>query len=456
MAHVVQEKPGRFTFDIQDVPPLPKEDWMPPLNSIRWRVEFYGHDATPAGDFWKEQGKAWSQVMDDLTQPRKPIKEAVESLAAQGDSEEQKARKLYDAVQQMENESFTREKSKAERKKEKIKDIKNVEDVWKQRRGGSNDLALLYIALARAAGLKVYAMEVVDRDRAVFDPTYLSLYQLDTLLPIVVVNGKELVLDPGEKLCPFGLVQWSHSMAGGLRQSAAGPAFGLTPGNSYLQNTVQRVADLTIAPDGTVKGRIRYILHGQDALAWRQQMLRNDESEVKKKFNEVLKGQVPAGVDAELDHFLALDDPNANLIAMINVSGSLGTATGKHFFLPGMFFESHGGHPFVAEDKRTTPVDVQYPQKVTDSVTYRVPAGYKVESAPAAADIQWPRNAVLRVSSKVDGDVVELDRELLYNFTLLDAKNYGPLRDFYQKVATADQQQLVLTKQTAMATASGN
>jgi hypothetical protein len=451
VAKVVEDKHGVFTFDISDVPPAPDEDWMPPLNSICWRVEFYATDAKSGADFWKERGKAWSDAMDQLTAPKKPLNEAVAGLVAPGDSDEVKARKLYAAVEQMENTSFTREKSKVERKKEKIKDINNVEDVWKQRRGDEDDLALLYIALAKAAGLKVYTVGVVDRDRAMFDPTYLSLNQLDTLLPVVVLGGKEQVLDPGQKMCPFGLVRWDHTMAGGLRQTAQGPAFGLTPGNSYRQNTTQRVADLTIAADGTVQGSVRYVLHGQDALTWRQRTLRNDEAEVKKEFNETIHDEAPQGVTMEFDHFLALDDPDANLIAVMKISGSLGTATGKRFFLPGLFFESRAAHPFVAQDKRVTPVDVQYPQEVDDMVTYRLPDGYSAESAPLATDIPWAKTAVLHIGSKTDGSSVQVERQLSYNFTLLDAKYYGPLHDFFQKVATADQQQLVLIRQKAPA-----
>jgi len=41
---------------------------------------------------------------------------------------------------------------------------------------------------------------------------------------------------------------------------------------------------------------------------------------------------------------------------------------------------------------------------------------------------------------------VNVTRTLAYNFTLLDPKDYPSLHDFYQKVATADQQQLVLTR----------
>jgi hypothetical protein len=61
---------------------------------------------------------------------------------------------------------------------------------------------------------------------------------------------------------------------------------------------------------------------------------------VKKQFNEELQKKLPDGVQADFDHFLGLDDPDVNLMAMMKVSGNLGTATGKHFFLPGLFFES--------------------------------------------------------------------------------------------------------------------
>jgi hypothetical protein len=89
-------------------------------------------------------------------------------------------------------------------------------------------------------------------------------------------------------------------------------------------------------------------------------------------------------VQADFDHFLALDDYSVNLIGIVNVSGNMGTATGKHFFLPGLFFESRAKHPFVAQDKRTIPVDVHYPKLEQDQVTYSLPAGFNVESSPQA------------------------------------------------------------------------
>ena len=69
----------------------------------------------------------------------------------------------------LDNTRFTRKKSEAERKEQKLKDIKAAEDVWKQKSGSDDNITLLYVALGRAAGLKVSPMQVVDRSHALFD-----------------------------------------------------------------------------------------------------------------------------------------------------------------------------------------------------------------------------------------------------------------------------------------------
>jgi hypothetical protein len=193
-----------------------------------------------------------------------------------------------------------------------------------------------------------------------------------------------------------------------------------------------------------LKGTARFVMSGQDALHWRQVSLENDQDEVKKQFKESVKGEFPDGVQVEFDHFLALDDYHTNLIAVVNLEGTMATATGKHFFLPGLFFESQAKHPFVAQEQRATPVDVQYAKMEQDDVTYHLPDGYTIESLPQKSDTAWSGHAELQVASQTKGNFVEVARVLVYDFTLLGPKDYPDLHDFYQKVAAADQQQLVL------------
>jgi hypothetical protein len=437
---------NRYTLDLEDVPPVPRDDWMPPLNTIKWRAEFYYSPYMSGGEFWQKEGKRWAKETDRFADPGKTLKEAVAKIISPTDTDEQKARKLYDEVMKLDNTDFTREKSSAELKNEKLKQIRNAEDVWTQKSGTSDDLALLFVAMARAAGLHVYPMQVVNRNRAVFDPNYLSLGQLDDYIVVIALNGKDVYLDPGQKMCPFGLLHWKHTFASGLRLSDNGPVLANTPGGVYTASGIQRFADLTIDGSGGVKGTARFILMGQEALRWRQLAIRNDESEVKKQFNETLRAYMPDGVEAELNHFLGLPDYDSYLIASVDISGNMGTATGKRFFLPGLFFEAHASHPFVAQDKRTMLIDVHYPKGDVDEVTYHLPAEFAVETAPQTAAISWPAHAVLKVGAKMSGNDVTVTRNAAFNFSILPATDYGDLHDFYQKVAIADQQQLVLTR----------
>lgn len=434
-----------YSMDLVDVPPIPKEDWMPPINVLKWRVQFYYSNATTGSEFWQNTGKRWAKHAQEFTNPNNGVKQAVATIVSPADTEEQKARKIYDAVQKLDNTVFTRTKSQAERKQERLKNIRNSEDVWKQKSGTDDEIALLFVALGRAAGLKVYPVEVVDRNHAIFDDHMLSISQFDDYLAVVNLSGKDVYVDPGQKMCPFGLLAWKHSLATGFRLTDDGPAPVTTPLNSYKNAVVDRVADLQIGADGSLKGSARYIMSGPDALHWRQLALENDEAEVRKQFNEYIQASLPDGVGAEFDHFLSLDDSSTNLMALVKLSGSIGSATGKHFFVPALFFEVRSSHPFVSEEKRIAPIDVHYAKTENDEVTYHLPSGYILESAPQPAEASWANHAVFKISFETNGDATTVNRTLVYNYALLAPTDYPDLHDFYQKVATADQQQLVLT-----------
>jgi hypothetical protein len=435
-----------FTVDLTDIPAIPSDDWMPPLNTLKWKVNFYYTYAHSGQAFWENEGKLWAKNAEHFTNPSNQIKQAVAQIVAPTDTEEQKARKIYAAVMKLDNTRFSRTKSEAERKAEKLKPIKSAEDVWKQQSGNDDNMTLLFVALARAAGLKVWPMQVVDRSKALFDMNYLYAGQLDDYIAILEIGGKDISLDPGQKMCPFGLLSWKHAMASGFRLSDKGAILGTTPPSVYRTALVQRNADLTVDTTGSVKGTIRYVMTGPEALHWRQLSLQNDTDEVRKQFNESIRADLPDGVEVDFDHFLGLEDYESKLIGIVNVSGNIATATGKHVFLPGLFFQSHARHPFVAQAKRSVPIDVHYASMEQDEVVYHLPAGYSVESAPQATTLSWPDHALLKIGSGTKNSDVTVVRSFAHNYTILDSKDYTDLHDYFQKVETADQQPLVLTR----------
>lgn len=450
---VVVDASGKYVLDVSDVEASPEEDYMPPIGTLLQQVEFYYTPYVTKEEFWKHEGDRWSKQMDHFASESKGIKEAVAGLVAPGDNETVKANKLYDAVMALDNTDFTRRKSREELKKEGLKPIKNAEDVWKQKSGSSDEIALLYLAMLRSAGIKSYAMTVSNQDERVFNPFFMSLGQLDDVLVIAVLDGKEVALDPGDRYVPFKELGWRHTTTAGLRQSDKGATFVQIPGNPYKEAVTLRVADISISKDGTLTGTARFSMNGPEAVRWRHVTLENDEDEVKKQFNEYCRKLVPDGVNADFDHFLGLDDYHSQLMGIVKLSGNLGTVTGKHVFLPGVFFESHTKHPFVAEEKRRTSIDMHYADFVQDDVVYHLPEDYTIESLPTEKSVPLTGKAVFHLKGTSDKNRVEVVRTLTRGFTILDPNDYGSLRDFYQKVSTADQQQLVLT---AAKTTAGN
>jgi hypothetical protein len=270
---------------------------------------------------------------------------------------------------------------------------------------------------------------------------------------VLNVDGKEIVLDPGEIMCPFQTVNWRHSGAGGITQAAKGPSVATSGLQNYSDNKTLRIGDVILDGHGTLTGNFHFVFTGQQALSWRQAAIRNDLDEVRKQYDHSLESVFPDGVEAHVDHFVGIDDPDANLVAVIKAKGSLGAVTSKRILLPAFFFETRGSHPFVAQEKRQQPVDMRYGDIITDQVTYHLPDGFTVEGAPPDDKIAWPQHANLIDKTVMAPGQITIARSLARAFTFAKPEEYQDLRGFYQKVAAADQQQLVLTTAPA---AKGN
>ena len=440
----VQSQMDGFDLTVENIPPLPDEEYSPPMDSFSYRVIFYYSPEFTGEGFWKDEGKTWSKDVDRFAEPSDAIRQAVAQIAAPGDNDEQKLRKIYAAVMGLENTSFTREHSAAENRAEGLH-VKTAADIWAQKRGTDDEITRLFIAMARAAGMKADAMIVADRDENFLNTGYLSWNQLEDEIAIVPVAGKEMYFDPGERYCEFGKLHWRHAQVQGMRQSDKGPVLAVTPGSSYPDNNVVRIAELELGADGKVSGVIRVGMTGVEALRWRQRALTTDEATVKKEFENELQQRVPDGVVVKTNHFINLTDFNSQLMAVMDVSGSMGTATGKRVFVPGAFFEARV-KPLFAETKRENPVDLRYPYQAQDQVTVTLDPGLAVESVPTNATVPLKNLAVFQEVYGSKGGEYQQLREMAVGTPLYKAAEYPDLRDFFQKASAQDQALLVLKR----------
>ncbi|HKO19969.1 MAG TPA: DUF3857 domain-containing protein, partial [Acidobacteriaceae bacterium] len=200
----------KFELTIDNVPAQVEEEFMPPIHSLGYRVLFYYTPYRSQDDLWKSGGKRWAQARDKFIGPGSKVKAAVASLVAPTDTDEQKLRKIYAEVLKLDNTRFSRVRSASEDHSQGLGEVKNADDVWERKRGTDDQLAELFVAMARAAGMKAYVMAVTSRDKNLFLKSFFTLDQLDDLIAIVNVGGKEQFFDPGQPLCPYGQLAWKH------------------------------------------------------------------------------------------------------------------------------------------------------------------------------------------------------------------------------------------------------
>ncbi len=449
----VREGMDGFDLVVENIQPIAEEEFSPPLDSYSYRLIFYYSEAVSGLDYWKEETKVWSKEVDRFANPSDKIRQAVAGIIAPGDSDDQKLRKIYAAVMGLENTRFTRERTLEENKAQGLR-VKTAADIWEQKRGSDDEIARLFISMARAAGYKAYAMVVTERDKNLLNPGYLNWEQFEDEIAIVNVGGKDVFFDPGQRYCEYGKLHWMHTQVIGIRQNDNGGGALETPPASYQDNQMLRAADLELGPNGAVKGTVRISMGGAEALRWRQRAIRTDEQELKKDLDEMLQNQVPDGVQVKTSHFVGLTDNIAGFMVVADVTGSLGTQTGKRVFLPSAFFESKA-KPLFAEEKRENPVDLLYPYVAQDRVTITLAPGLTIESLPTAADLSIKQAAAYKASYSFKGNAYDQNRLLALGVTRYKKEDYPQLRDFFQKAGAQDQQQIVL-RQSPAATSGTN
>jgi Transglutaminase-like superfamily len=385
----------------------------------------------------------WMHAVNAYTAPTQALQNAVEEIVSPSDSPLDKAKKLYDAVQKIENTDSSLDGAPLTGS-EWIPRGK-VESVLLSKKGSSNEIAFLYLALMRTAGINARPMRIASRSLRIFSAQFMDNIQLDTVLVGLRFDGNETLVDPGTKMAPFATLHWAHAGAGGVAMSANNKAeIIVTPLQKNTDNSTLHVGTLNVSPQGALSGSLKIAFIGQKAIELRQLGVKSGVDAVRSEINTMIAQQVPAGVAASVDRIVYLDDPGKQLLAVIPVSGSLSKNASGRIELPRNFFEAQEKNPFPAENPRELPVDIRYPAQEQEQITYMVPPGYALEGTPQDANLKWEDNAAYQLRTKVEGSSITDARILARGFTLLESKDYAQLHDFYQKVVTADRQPLVL------------
>ena len=444
---------GFVRLEAQSIPAFQIEDYMPPQNELKFRVDFaYSEDASEKepDKFWKKEGKKLNDGVESFTGKRKAMEQAVSETVTPSDPPEVKLQKIYTRVQKFRNTSWETEKTEQEQKREKQKEINNVEDLWKRGYGNGRQINWLFLALARAAGFEAYSVYISSRSEYFFRPQMMNPSQLNGDVVLVKLNGKEVYCDPATAFAPFGLLPWPETGVNGLRLDKDGGSWVTTSMPPSSDSRIDRKADLKLTEDGSLEGKLTVTFSGLEAL-WRRIEERNEDATNRKRFLEdQVKEYIPVGIDVDLANQPDWGGSTPALVAEfdLKVPGWVSGA-GRRALLPVGLFSAPEKHAFE-HATRVHPVYFSYPSSKIDEVRIDVPLGWQVSSLPTVQDMD-AKAAVYSLKIENNKGTLYLKRELKMDLLMVELKLYPTLRNFFQVVRTGDEQQIMLQPSAAAA-----
>jgi hypothetical protein len=442
-----KEFPGDIIrMDANNIQAFQTEEFMPPANELKARVDFTYDQGLPETDpnkYWQKIGEDANNRLENFIGKRKAMEQAVAQMVSANDPPETKLRKIYDRLQEFRNKSYELRKTEQEEKREKDKPDENVEDIWKRGYGSSSQIAWLYLALVRAAGFEAYHCLVSDRAQYFFHPETEQSEKLRSSVVLVKLNGKDVYLDPGAEFTPFGLLTWSKSGVPGLRLNRGGVAWIETTLPQSSDSRGERNARLRLSDTGDLEGKLTIKYTGLEAMYYRVHLRNADEVARKKFIEDSVKRQIPLPAQAELTNKPDWGGSETPLIVEfdIKVPGWASSAGKRQTIQAGLFTAQE---KFLFEHaNRVHPIYLEYPYETLDDVVIEMPKGWQVSNVPS---VQSKDVHVVNYELKVEGnkETLHVTRRLAVDFLLLEQKYYPALRNFFQAVRTGDEAQIVL------------
>jgi hypothetical protein len=437
---------GIVRLDVDNIGAFQPEEYMPPESELKARVDFiYSYDPfeMDPNKYWKKVGKKRNEQMESFIGKRGAMEQAVGQIVSAGDTPEVKLQKIYTRVQQLHNTTYEPQKTEQEEKRENKKTDENADDIWKRGYGTGQQIAQLYLALARAAGIEANCVLISERSNYFFNPQSMESNRFDASIVVAKLNGKDVFIDPGVPFAPFGLLSWEKTGVQGLKLDKDGGSFVQTPLPESSASHIERKGNLKLSDNGDLEGKITVTYTGLESLQRRMEERNGDDTTKKKFLEDEMKSYIPVAAEIELSNKPDWTSPAVPLVAefSVKVPGWAVTA-GRRILLPIGLFSGEQKHLF-ASAQRVYPVYFEFLSQNLDDVTIEFPSNWQVASIPK------PLNQDLHVvgyavSAENDKSTLHLKRKLDINILQLDTKYYSPLRSFFQGVRTGDEQQIVL------------
>lgn len=438
---------GSLRIELRDLPAYSDEEASPPEGSLRQRVAvFYSYGFFQPQEFWRGMGRLDGQQYANFLKKAGLARNEAQRLISPADSSEAKLRKLYARAQQIRMVSFEESKTEKEKKREDLKENKNVDDVLSRNYAYANEINLVYVALAQAAGFSAYPVRVVSREGRLFQMRMYDPSQMNAMVVEVLVDGKSRYFDPATLYCPFDLVPWAETDTVGIRADASHPELVEIPSPNSTDAVIRRKAELKLDENGNLEGEVMVTFERQEALGWRLETRNQDETQRAKGLEDWLKDSLPANSQAKLTGSDGWGRSEGAVSATFHVqTQGFASRAGQRLLLPMNYLAHSGTDSLFAGSRRSHPLYFRYSAEKYDELHIVASDPLAVEAVPGEQVIDRGL-AKFALKASRDGKGIRVTRSLILDGHYFPTQQFTALKSFYQAAGSAGEQQVVFKR----------
>ncbi|MFL9831360.1 DUF3857 domain-containing protein [Flavobacterium sp. ST-87] len=432
----------KSTFDVDDVPPLLKENYVDNINnyksSLQYELETTRYPNQPVKDYSQTWDGVARTIYADKTfgkelQERLYLIEDLKRIINNQDktiSDSEKTNIVFQFIQNKMNWNG----------KYGYYTDKGVKQAYLDRTGNVAEINFNLINMLNLAGITANPVLLSTVEHGI--PVFPNRTVFNYVVAAVDVNGERILLDAANKyttnnVLPLYALNWNGRL---IRQDETSEEIKLIPDKPSKEffNLIVSVAD-----DGSISGKYLVQKTDYEALVFREREANmKSENYLEKKENEF------NGISIS-DY--SVENKDTNLSKAVVEKFTFATNNhcevigGKMYINPMLFF-TIDKNPFVQE-KRKMPVYFGYPRQEKYNLNFKIPEGYEVESIPKQLKMATEdKSLTFSVNSVVNGDNIQIAVSKEINIGIAAADLYEGLKSFYQKMIEMQHEKIVLKR----------
>jgi len=433
---------AHFVYGIKDIPAFVVEEYMTAPKNFWSAIHFELSDYTnPYTGVRKKISKEWADVDNELKHAEyfgvqlkhtNLLKPHIAPLIADKTNDLDKAKAIYDYVKRTIKWNNGNNRGSYE----------GIDRALEKHTGAAGDINLTLVTALNAAGINTEAVLLSTRNNGLVNKLYPTVEDFDYVIAKANIAGKSYFLDATDPLLGFGMLPLRCLNGEGRAMSLDKPSYWVDLNTGQKRGTTYSL-DLTLQPDGKIKGKLTQFSTGYEAYEKRREI---------KKFNSI--DEYVDSRDARMNKIKILNSEITNLDSLdaplyetyeLEFSSMRNMNATRLGFNP-FIFGRISTNPFKLAE-RNYPVDMGMPSDRRFVLTMHLPDGYMVDTPPSPVALAIPNQGGRFITNFEQSDHLFVFSDVTqFNKSVYSPEEYPSLKELYNKIILSEKGELYIKK----------